>query len=80
MPKHRILVPFDFTPVSEVSIEHAFVVGKAIDSEIILLHVVGNKKDFPESRARMEALLERCKNKYTHNIRYERIQFGRIIR
>ncbi len=78
MPKHRILVPFDFTPVSEVSIEHAFVVGKAIDSEIILLHVVGNKKDFPESRARMEALLERCKNKYTHNIRYT-IRIGSIF-
>ncbi len=78
MPNHRILVPFDFTPVSEVSIEHAFVVGKAIDSEIILLHVVGNKKDFPEARQRMEALLERCKDKYPHNIRYT-IRIGSIF-
>lgn len=78
MPNHRILVPFDFTPVSEVSIEHAFVVGKAIDSEIVLLHVVGNKKDFPEARERMEALLERCKDKYPHNIRYT-IRIGSIF-
>jgi nucleotide-binding universal stress UspA family protein len=78
MPNHRILVPFDFTPVSEVSIEHAFVVGKAIDSEIILLHVVGNKSDFPEARERMEALLERCKGKYPHTIRYT-IRIGSIF-
>ena len=78
MPNHRILVPFDFTPVSEVAIEHAFVVGKAIDSEIILLHVAGNKKDFPESRARMEALLERCKEKYPHALRFT-IRIGSIF-
>ena len=78
MSNHRILVPFDFTPVSEIAIEHAFVVGKAIDSEVILLHVIGNKKDFPEARLRMEALIEQCSQRYDHNVRYT-IRIGSIF-
>lgn len=78
MSDHRILVPFDFTPVSEVAVEHAIVVGKAIDSEIILLHVIGNKKDFQEAKTRMIALEERCKSQYDMPIRHT-IRIGSIF-
>ena len=36
MAQHRILVPMDFTPVSDIALEHAIVVGKAFESEIML--------------------------------------------
>ena len=64
MVQHRILVPIDFTPVSEISLEHAFVVGKALKSEIILLHIISSKKEMTDARLRVKALMQRFDGKY----------------
>lgn len=55
MTEHRILVPIDFTPVSVTAVNHAIAVGKALKSEIHLVHIVGKKSEFGEARERLTA-------------------------
>jgi len=55
MSQHRILVPVDFTPVSTNAVNHALAVGKALHSELHLLHIVAKKMSFTEARLRLEA-------------------------
>ena len=55
MSQHRILVPIDFTPVSTNAVNHAVAVGKALNSELHLLHIVAKKTSFAEARQRLEA-------------------------
>ena len=55
MSQHRILVPVDFTPVSANAVNHALAVGKALNSELHLLHIVAKKMSFTEARLRLEA-------------------------
>ncbi|MDA1335479.1 MAG: universal stress protein [Bacteroidetes bacterium] len=64
MGQHRILVPMDFTPVSDVALEHAVTVGKAFDSEILLLHIISSKKEISDARMRMEAWREKAAAAY----------------
>ena len=60
MSAHRILVPFDFTRVSDIALQHAKVLGKALGSELVLAHIVPEKKEIPEARLRLQALVERA--------------------
>lgn len=69
MAQHRILVPMDFTPVSDIALEHAIVVGKAFESEIMLLHIIGSKKEMTDARLRMEAWKEKAAAEYPHTVR-----------
>ena len=78
MGQHRILVPMDFTPVSDIALEHAFVVGKAFNSEILLLHIIANKKEMPEARERMSALLKLHSATYPHTLQTA-IRIGSIF-
>jgi nucleotide-binding universal stress UspA family protein len=55
MSTHRILVPIDFTPVSDTAINHAKAVGNAFRSEIHLLHIVSQKREFAEAKERLLA-------------------------
>lgn len=58
MSTHRILVPVDFTPVSDTAVNHAKAVGRAFQSEIHLLHIVAEKKEFGEAKQRLEAFTQ----------------------
>lgn len=78
MAQHRILVPMDFTPVSDIALEHAFVVGKAFESEILLLHIIGSKKEMADARLRMNALLDRVGTGYPHSVKTA-IRIGSIF-
>jgi len=78
MVQHRILVPMDFTPVSEISLEHAFVVGKAFKSEILLLHIISSKKEMTDARLRVKALMQRFDGKYSHDVKTA-IRIGSIF-
>ena len=42
----KILVPIDFTKVSDIAIEHALLMGKTILADIHLIHIVENKKSY----------------------------------
>lgn len=68
----------DFTPVSDVALEHAFVVGKAFDSIIHVLHIVPSKKLVAEGRVRLQGLEERLKAKYAGELRFE-LRIGNIF-
>lgn len=78
MSPHRILVPIDFTSVSNVALEHAFVVGEAFQSNILLLHIISSKKEMSDARLRMESLLKQLKGQYTHEMR-SAIRIGSIF-
>ena len=68
----------DFTRVSDIALEHAFVVGKAFRSDILLLHIIGSKKEMPDARARMEVLRERLGKSYPFSLRTA-IRIGSIF-
>jgi nucleotide-binding universal stress UspA family protein len=54
-----ILVPTDFTKVSDTALEHAILVAKTIGAKIHVLHVVDNKKALGEIKLKLSALKER---------------------
>lgn len=66
--QHRILVPIDFTPVSDTAIEHSFIVGKAFKSMVNLVHVIGHKKHISEARLRMNALMKKLSPDYPYEL------------
>lgn len=55
----RILVPTDFTKVSENALGHAVLMAKTIEAKIHVVHVIGNKKTINEARLKLEVLKER---------------------
>ncbi|MEY5044550.1 MAG: hypothetical protein RJA19_1777 [Bacteroidota bacterium] len=75
---HTILVPIDFTPVSHVALEHAFTVGHAFESDIVLVHIIGHKKEMPEARARLAHVRDEAAPRYKHNLRAT-IRIGSIF-
>ncbi len=62
MAQKKIIVPTDFTHVSEIAIEHAQAVAKATESDVYLLHIVEHKKHLAEAKLKLAALQERVKS------------------
>jgi nucleotide-binding universal stress UspA family protein len=56
---NKILVPTDFTKVGDAAINHAIVVGHAIQATIYILHVINNKHDISEAKLKLETLQAR---------------------
>jgi len=52
----KVLVPVDFTKVSETAMEHALVVAKTIDAEIHAIHIIAQKAQIAEAKLKLEAL------------------------
>ena len=57
----KILVPTDFTNVSDTAIEHALLMTGTINASIHVMHVVESKKQIAEARLKLEALRDRVK-------------------
>jgi nucleotide-binding universal stress UspA family protein len=68
----------DFTPVSDIALQHAFVVGRAFDSEILLLHIIATKKEMPEARERMKSLHSQYSSAYSNPLKTA-IRIGSIF-
>jgi nucleotide-binding universal stress UspA family protein len=64
----KILVPCDFTRVSETAIEHALLVARTIDAEVHVLHVVDNKRQISEARMKLDALSDLVGREYNAEI------------
>lgn len=47
MAKNNILIPVDFSPDSLAAIDQGIVLGKALNADLILLHVVHDSADNP---------------------------------
>jgi nucleotide-binding universal stress UspA family protein len=50
-----IIVPWDFSQVAENAFQHAVNISKALNREILLLHVVADKRDGDSKQGEMEA-------------------------
>ena len=54
----KILVPTDFTKVSDTAIDHALLMARTIGADIYVIHIIDNKKNILEARAKLDALKE----------------------
>lgn len=54
-----IIVPWDFSQVAENAFQHAVNISKALNRDILLLHVVAEKKDADGKQGEMEASSEK---------------------
>jgi len=73
----KILVPVDFTKVSDVAIDHAIVMAETIQASIHVIHVVDNKKQVEEAREKLDILEARVLNERNIEI-HTHIRIGSI--
>jgi nucleotide-binding universal stress UspA family protein len=59
-----IIVPWDFSPVAENAFQHAVNISKALNREILLLHVVHEDKDKALKKAELDASTEKLGKEY----------------
>jgi nucleotide-binding universal stress UspA family protein len=59
-----ILVPWDYTPVSEYAFEHALVIANAIKKDIVLLHIVADEKSNITERQKLQLKCDELKSAY----------------
>jgi len=65
----KILVPTDFTKVSETALEHALLVAKTIEANIYVTHIVDNKKHIAEVRLKLDSIRERVLREHNFEIK-----------
>jgi len=68
MNTKKILIPTDFTKVSDTAIEHGIIVGKAIGADIHVLHIIQDKRELSETRMKLDALAERVLKEHGQKI------------
>jgi nucleotide-binding universal stress UspA family protein len=59
--QNKILVPTDFTKVSDVALNHAMNLAGHTGAEVYLLHVVPKQSDVEDARAKLDLEVERTK-------------------
>ena len=57
----KILVPTDFTKVSDTAIEHALLVASTIKADIHVIHIVDSKSQIAEARVKLDSLRDRVR-------------------
>ncbi|MDX9752049.1 MAG: universal stress protein [Flavobacteriales bacterium] len=57
--RYKILVPTDFTKMSDVAIAHAKTVAAHLDAEIYLLHVVPRREEVDDARRKLDIEVKR---------------------
>ena len=74
----RILVPTDFTSVSENALGHAMLMAKTIDAEIHVIHIIDTKKTIAEARLKSDALKARYREEFNVEL-FTMIRIGNIF-
>ena len=59
-----IIVPWDFSQVAENAFQHAVNISKALNREILLLHIVADSKDADGKKGEMVASSEKLGKEY----------------
>jgi len=59
-----VIVPWDFSPVAENAFQHAVFISKALNREILLLHIVGEDKESDAMLQELEASADKLGNEY----------------
>lgn len=54
-----ILVPHDFTKVGDIALDHAILMGETIGADVAVIHIIENKKQIAEARAKLKTLADR---------------------
>jgi len=62
--KNTILVPFDFTEIANNAVEHAILVSKQLDANILLLHIVKKDTMVSEQEKQLMERAEMIKSKW----------------
>lgn len=62
--KRSILVPYDFTPLSEYSLEFAVQIARLINNNIILVHVITKPSMEDVVHKELEKIADKSKNRY----------------
>ena len=57
----KILVPHDFTKVGDIAVDHALLMGNTIGADVVVIHMIENKKQSAEARLKLEAVKERIR-------------------
>lgn len=57
MKTKKFIVPFDFTPVATIALDHAVATAKPLGAEIYLLHVVAKNKDISAAEQKLEEII-----------------------
>jgi len=73
----KILVPFDFSELSEYAVKHAVQIAKIIESDLVFLHIVPNLKDEAEALRKLQEAAHEYMAKYGVNIECK-IRPGRV--
>ena len=66
-----IIVPWDFSQVAENAFQHAVNISKALNRDILLLHVVHEEKDKDSKNSELEATIEKLGNEYGKKPHFE---------
>ncbi len=66
-----IIVPWDFSQVAENAFQHAVNISKALNREILLLHVVHEERNKDSKRGELEASIEKLGNEYGKKPHFE---------
>jgi len=75
----NILVPVDFTTVTDCALNHAIVTAKKIDASILLLHVVEEQEDIEKAKALLKKFTEKAKSAAPSITFKELVRVGNIF-
>jgi len=78
LTKRKILVPYDFSGLSEYAVKHAVQISKITESDIVFLHVIENLKDESDALQRLTNEAEAYIKKYGVDIECK-IRPGKVL-
>jgi nucleotide-binding universal stress UspA family protein len=61
---HKILVPYDYTELSDYAVKHAVILAKIIEAEIVLLHIIKELTDEAKDTIRLREVADAITLKY----------------
>lgn len=66
IPAKSILVPVDFTEKAEYAFQHAIIMSKYLNREIVLLHIIKKDNEKTQAIVRIEDWAKKMEEKYNH--------------
>lgn len=64
IPSKSILVPVDFTEKAEYAFQHAIIMSKYVNRDIVIMHIVNKDNERPQALARLEDWGKKMEEKY----------------
>ncbi len=62
MKSKTFIVPYDFTNVANIALEHAIATAKPLSAKVYLLHVVSKQKEIGEAEQKLNAIISQYSN------------------